>query len=219
LLFFLIIYDLGKMQNGRRWTMFRKVNMGEEGSWQLKKTTRVANPRNAVDSTTMDWYCSPTYNVPRDKTRASDLTIGMILHPLCDRLTPTSISRDNTSNPRRITMSAAMAWYVQCPLGFAHGQRDEKIGVQKNPYYWRIKLINWLCHLDICNLCEGQADRRYRSLSQTYSCIIELCYSRIPSDEKKTTRSRQRVAPSWFLNIILYGPIVLEDSIGQFFSQ
>jgi hypothetical protein len=45
------------------------------------------------------------------------------------------------------------------------------------------------------------------------------CYSRIPSDEKKTTRSRQRVAPSWFLNIILYGPIVLEDSIGQFFSQ
>jgi SWI/SNF-related matrix-associated actin-dependent regulator of chromatin subfamily A3 len=47
------------------------------------------------------------------------------------------------------------------------------------------------------------------------------CYSapRIPPNDKRKGNDRRRIARSWFLNIIIYGPPALEESIGDFFTQ
>jgi SWI/SNF-related matrix-associated actin-dependent regulator of chromatin subfamily A3 len=41
----------------------------------------------------------------------------------------------------------------------------------------------------------------------------------VPYKDKRKSNGRREVARSWFLNIIVYGPPLLEDAIGAFFSE
>ena len=82
------------------------------------------------------------------------------------------------------------------------------------------------CQTDKDCLSFEISDNTVAKILNEMAAAIELstqlyCYStsKMPHKDKRKDNGKWRVAQSWFLNIIVYGPLVLEESIGEFFSR
>jgi len=72
------------------------------------------------------------------------------------------------------------------------------------------------------DISNGIVAKVLRELADAVELSTQLyCYTtpKIPHNGKRKDSGRRRAAQSWLLNIIIYGPRVLEESIGDFLSK